>query len=492
MSALRGVLDDLPGARVLVVGDALLDEYLQGEGAGLAREAPVPVVALTGSTAAPGGAGNAAAGVAALGARVALLAVVGDDAEGTCLLAALQVAGVEVDDVLRDPGRQTVAKRRVVAGGQTLVRLDQGRREPPGPAAAARLLERLPALFAAADVVLVSDYGYGLLTDEVVGALGRLQRASPRLLVVDAHDVARYRALAPTAVTPSYAEVAPLLDRAPDGDDGGRAARVLAQRERLHEVTGAAVVAVTLDRDGAVVCERGRAPHRTWARPAPHSRACGAGDSFAGALALALAAGADVPAAAEVAQAAAAVVTAREGTSCCSLGDLREHLDGPSTRVEPLARVVERVAHHRRQGRRVVFTNGCFDVLHRGHTDLLGHAKALGEVLVVGLNSDAGVRDLLGPGHPLTPLEDRARVLAALSAVDHLVAFDTPTAGDLVTALRPDVFVKGGDYTEEVVPEAGCVRACGGVVRILPYLQDRSPATGARAVPAAGALRAPL
>jgi D-beta-D-heptose 7-phosphate kinase/D-beta-D-heptose 1-phosphate adenosyltransferase len=244
--------------------------------------------------------------------------------------------------------------------------------------------------------------------------------------------------------------------------------------EQLHKATRAQVVAVTLDADGAVVCERGRPPYRTWTRPVPHSRACGAGDSYTSALALALAAGAGVPVAAEVAQAAAEVVTGRDGTSTCSLDDLREHLAETTTRLEAPDELAERVAFHRRQGRRIVFTNGCFDLLHRGHIDLLNRAKALGDVLVVGLNGDDSIAELHGPGRPIHRLEDRARVLAALSSVDHLVAFEETTATDLVALLRPDVYVKGGDYLHGMVPEAPHVEAYGGVVQILPYVEDRT------------------
>jgi D-beta-D-heptose 7-phosphate kinase/D-beta-D-heptose 1-phosphate adenosyltransferase len=242
----------------------------------------------------------------------------------------------------------------------------------------------------------------------------------------------------------------------------------------VHEATGADIVAVTLDRDGTVVCERDRPPYRTWTRPAPHSRACGAGDSYTAGFSLALAAGASTTEAAEIAQAAAAVVTGREGTATCSADDLREHLSATTTSLMTADKLAERVAFHRRQGRRIVFTNGCFDLLHRGHVDLLNRAKALGDVLVVGLNTDAGVRSLKGPDRPVTTLEDRARVLAALSCVDHLVAFDEPTAEHLVDLLRPDVYVKGGGRVHEPVPEAPVVEAYGGQVRILPHAEDRS------------------
>ncbi|MFL6136986.1 MAG: D-glycero-beta-D-manno-heptose 1-phosphate adenylyltransferase [Frankiaceae bacterium] len=472
MTALRPVLDALPGADVLVVGDALLDEFLDGEGTGLCREAPVPVVTVDGRRSVPGGAGNVAANVAALGGRVSFLSVVGDDRAGRTLGTALRDAGVDVGDVLVEPGRATVAKRRVLAHGQLLVRFDEGRPVPLRPATERRVLDLLAERFGAADVVIVSDYGYGLLTDEVVRTLGAWQRAAPRLLVVDARQVARYRDLAATAVTPNYDEIRQLLAGAPPAGPE-RAAAVSAQADRLHDATGARIVAVTLDRDGSVVCERGRPPYRTWARPVPHSRACGAGDSFTSALALALRAAGDATVAAELAQAAAAVVTARDGTSVCSLDDLRAHLAETTTRLEPLDRLVEQVVHHRRQGRRIVFTNGCFDVLHRGHVDLLNRAKALGDVLVVGLNSDESMRRRGGPGRPINSLDDRASVLAALSAIDHLVAFDETTATELVTRLRPDVYVKGGDYTADMLPEAPQVEAHGGTVHILPYVEDR-------------------
>jgi D-beta-D-heptose 7-phosphate kinase/D-beta-D-heptose 1-phosphate adenosyltransferase len=483
MSPLNAVIDAFAGLRVLAVGDALLDEYLVGGDTRIAREAPVPQVGVDRREAVPGGAGNLAANLAALGADVRFLSVVGDDPDGAVLTGALRDAGVGTRDVLVEPGRVTIAKRRLVAGDQLLARFDEGRPAPLAEATRARVAERLPALFGAAQVVVVSDYAYGLLDDRLVAALADLQRGDPRVLVVDARTVARFRAVRPTAVKPNYDEVCRILDAEPgargdraagDRAAGDRAAAVAAAGERLHAATGAQVVAVTLDRDGSVVCARGRPPYRTWARPVPHRRACGAGDSFTAALALALGAGGGTAAAAELAQAAATVVTGRDGTSVCSARDLRAHLASTSTQLVTLDDLAEQVAFHRRQGRRVVFTNGCFDLLHHGHVDLLNRAKALGDVLVVGVNSDAGIRQVHGPDRPLNPLAERARVLAALSAVDHLVAFDEATAVELVTRLRPDVYVKGGDYLRSMLPEVPHVEAYGGTVRILPYLEDRS------------------
>jgi D-beta-D-heptose 7-phosphate kinase/D-beta-D-heptose 1-phosphate adenosyltransferase len=472
---LAAVLDAARGLTVVVVGDLLLDEYLHGGTARVAREAPVPAVTVSRIEAVPGGAGNLAANLAALGARVKIVGVVGDDEAGRTLRHALRDSGVDDSCVQTEPGRRTIVKRRLVAEGQLIARFDEGERTPPAPDVLAELGRHARRLARHADAVVVSDYGYGAVGEPVVRALAAARRRTRRVLTVDAHDPAAFAALRPTAVTPSFDEIASLLPgRLRDADGPARADAVREACDVLHQVTGAEIVAVTLDRDGTVVCEQDRPPYRTWTRPAPHSRACGAGDSYTAGLTLALAAGAATTEAAELAQAAAAVVTRREGTATCSADDLREHLSATSTPIMTAEALAERVAFHKRQGRRVVFTNGCFDLLHRGHVDLLNRAKALGDVLVVGLNTDAGVRALKGQGRPLTTLEDRAQVLAALSCVDHLVAFDEPTAGGLVELLRPDVYVKGGDVLHEPVPEAPLVEAYGGQVRILPHAQDRS------------------
>jgi D-beta-D-heptose 7-phosphate kinase/D-beta-D-heptose 1-phosphate adenosyltransferase len=467
------LLEAVAGLRVLVIGDALLADYLLGGSSRICREAPVPAVTVDRHALAPGGAANAAANVAALGGDVRFLSVVGDDAAGRALRRALGNAGVADADVLTEPGRVTVAKRRLVAGEQMLLRYDEGGPDPVA-GAADELQQRLEEAFAAVDAVLVSDYGYGVLAPPVVEALARLQQDSPLTLVVDARDPRRFADLGPTAVTPNYTELLGLLPDLAGAAAPDRARAVVENAGDLHAATGAQVVAVTLDRDGAVVCEQRRPPYRTWTKPAPHSRACGAGDSYAAALTLGLAAGADVPSVAELAQGAAAVVTARAGTSTCSAEDLRGYFADTTTPLQAPQALAELVAFHRRQGRRVVFTNGCFDILHRGHVDLLNRAKSLGDVLVVGLNSDASIRSLKGPDRPINRLVDRASVLAALSCVDHLVAFDGRTAAELVAVLKPEVYVKGGDYTPDMLPEAPHVEAYGGVVRILPYLQERS------------------
>ncbi len=474
MTALLDALAAMPGRRVLVLGEAMLDSYLLGRADRLSREAPVPVVALENRVDAAGGAANAAVNLAALGAKARLVSVTGSDDEGQRVRTALASSGVDAGDVLRVAGRRTLTKQRVVAGDQVLVRFDSGSTEPPSADVEDDLIARIEAIVPEVDAVLVSDYAYGVVAPRVAAALAAAARRRDALIVVDARDPARHARLAPAASKPNYAEAVRLLgEQELDGPDA-RARQVVAGAETLHRRTGAGIVAVTLDREGAVILEQGRQPYRTYARPTADRRACGAGDTYSAALTLALAAGAPTTTAAELAAAAAAVVVRRDGTAVCSMDDLSASVGNTGKRLASLDAVRQRVDVLREQGRRIVFTNGCFDLLHRGHVTYLSKAKALGDELIVGVNSDASVRRLKGPERPINGLEDRLGVLEALSCVDHVVPFDTPTPEPLISTIRPDVFVKGGDYRLETLPEAGLVERLGGSVRILSYVEDYS------------------
>ncbi|GBF08022.1 bifunctional protein HldE [Deinococcus aerius] len=466
-------LDEFRGLRVAVIGEAMLDSYLYGSADRLCREAPVPIVSLHGRHDVPGGGANAAMNVRALGASVEFLSVVGLDAEGDRLLRGLEEAGVDTSGVVRSPTRETLVKRRVMAASQLLLRLDQGTESDLAGPDEDALLDRLRAAFRRADAVIVSDYGYGILTPRVIAALAGEQARSPRVLVLDAKRPERYREVGVTAVKPNYGEALAMLRETPRHTREDRLAQVAAWEDAVLERTGARIVAVTLDVEGALVFERGQPPYRTFTRPNSGANATGAGDTFVSALALALAAGADTPAAADLASAAATIAVGRDGTTTCTAAELRDFLTA-ERKVLDRDGLVTRIAALREGGRRVVFTNGCFDLLHRGHITYLNQAKALGDVLVVGLNSDDSVRRLKGPSRPINPTEDRAQVLAALSCVDLIVPFAEDTPIRLIEALRPDVYVKGGDYTRETLPEAPLVEALGGEVRLLPYLEDRS------------------
>ncbi|HWO93284.1 MAG TPA: PfkB family carbohydrate kinase, partial [Dehalococcoidia bacterium] len=424
--ALLPIIDSFAHLRVLVIGDAMLDIYLRGSTERLCREAPVPIVALGDRSEVPGGAANVAANVRSLSAEVRLLATIGDDGEGIALAHALTAAGVSNDDLLRVPGRRTLTKTRIVSGGQMVLRVDQGDTGALPPEAQNELVGRLLEAVAWADAVILSDYGYGVACGPVLEALKDVRRRSDLVLSADGKDPTRYRALAPTAVKPNYAEAMALLDRSAEA--GNRAERILRQQNRILEQTGAQVVAVTLDREGAVLLERGGTAYRTYAHPVADSRAAGAGDTFVAALTLALAAGAQPTSAGEIASAAANIVVTKDGTAVIDERELRESLLGGNKLLAGRGELARRAQLLRAQGKRLVFTNGCFDIIHRGHVSYLSAAKALGDVLVVGVNSDESVARLKGPGRPINCLEDRLQILAALSCVDYIVPFgeDSP------------------------------------------------------------------
>jgi rfaE bifunctional protein, domain II len=448
---------------VVVIGDVMLDSWLQGPATRMAQEAPVPVVSVERCDDAPGGAANTALNLAALGATVHMLGVVGDDPPGRLLTRILRDHGITG---LLTGGRRTAVKRRLMAGAQLVARYDEEDRTPIGPDLARRLLARFRRLAPRADVVVACDYGAGVCTDEIRRAL----RDVP-LLVVDAHDVRPWAACRPYAILPNYAEVTRLL-----GDGDGRADRVAyltAVSRRILDAARARIVVTTLDGEGTLLHRRGHPPYRTHAVPAPDHMSTGAGDTFTAAFALGLAAGASPEQSADIAQAAARVVVRRPGTAACTRHELVQEL-GTSGLAVPPDILVKKVEEHREQGDRIVFTNGCFDVLHRGHVACLEEARALGDVLIVAVNGDASVTRLKGPGRPINACEDRVAVLAALDCVDYVVVFDEDDPRELLRLVRPDVYVKGGDYHPDLLPEAALVRELGGQVRVLDYVPNRS------------------
>ena len=487
LSEVRGPAAWLPAAiadrapRVTVVGDAMLDGWWSGTIERFCREAPAPVVDITRRDYAAGGAANTAMNLAALGARVRMCGLIGDDDAGTRLRALLDSAGVDTTDLLQDPRVSTTTKYRILGGDQVMLRLDDTQDRVP-VAAVEALAARIPHAVAGADAVMVCDYGSGALGGPVREVLGRAGMIAPAtLVVVDAHDTAAWCSLNPDIVTPNAQEAEQVLALRLDPLTD-RSAVVGQHRERLLAATNAAAVVVTLDRDGTVLLARDGEVHRTWARPATEKQASGAGDTFVASLTAARAVGLPLTTSLDLAQAAADVVVHRPGTSVCTTADLTSHLQQVADTALSTPELLREIAAHRAAGRRIVLTNGCFDVLHRGHTRYLNQAKQLGDILVVALNDDAGVRRLKGPDRPINPIADRAGVIASLSCVDYVTVFDTDTLVPLIEQLRPDVYAKGGDYTAQMLEETPAVEACGGRVSILDYVPERSTAAVVRRI----------
>ncbi|WP_428833168.1 PfkB family carbohydrate kinase [Micromonospora coerulea] len=445
----------------MVVGDALLDRDVAGAVSRVCPDAPVPVLDERSATDRPGGAGLAALLAAAQDSEVALVTALADDAGGGRLAELLAAAGVEVYP-LHLPGA-TAEKIRLRAGGQTLLRLDRGGDpQPPGEPSAATL-----AVLARARAILVSDYGRGLVRQPTLRAA--LAEASAPV-VWDPHPRGPAAVAGARLTTPNLAELRQLT-----GDAGGGSALSTATRagHELRRRWRVGAVAVTLGADGAVLCHSGSTP-LVVPPPATVDRVedtCGAGDRFAATAALALGGGALVSeAVGEAIAAASAYVAAGGAAGLHRQEDRRPVLAAARTAEELVARV-------RADGGTVVATGGCFDILHAGHVATLQAARRLGDCLVVCLNSDHSVRGLKGPERPVNPEADRARLLAALDCVDAVAVFDEPTPHQVLARLRPDVWVKGGDYAGENgpdLPETELVQRWGGRVVTVPYLAGRS------------------
>jgi rfaE bifunctional protein kinase chain/domain/rfaE bifunctional protein nucleotidyltransferase chain/domain len=469
----RELLDRFPRVRLLVIGDAVLDAWMYAGCGRLAREAPVPVHEVDHVDWAPGSAANCAANAAALGAQVELAAIVGADESGERLRRILRDSGVDDSAIVVDSARSTTTKSRLVVDGQVMSRFDTEAHAGWSASALARLGDRTIERLEHVDAVLVADYGNGALTE---GFIRRFCRERNRLrgpLVVDGHDFHRWDDCRVTAMTPSASEVnAPSAART----KAERVEHLTARSEELLREWHCDMLLTTVDSDGTLLHRWGRPPYRTRAVAHATQQTCGAGDTVSAAFALALAAGAEPEAAADLAQQAAGVVVDEPGTSCCTAAALLDRSRGldDGLGVTSTSELREQVAAHRAAGRRIVFTNGCFDILHAGHVEYLRQARALGDVLVVALNSDASIRRLKGEDRPIVPEAERAGLLAALRSVDHVVLFDTESPRDLIELVRPDVYVKGGDYNVDMLPEAPLVERLGGEVVLVDYIGGRS------------------
>ena len=473
--------------RVLVIGDAMLDTYLEGTAARLCSEGPVPIVRKTAEQRAPGGAANTAANLHALDADVVFLAIVGRDSAATLLRSALHDRGVDDRWLVEDAYASTLHKMRILADGQYVVRFDDEETHSYTQQTQQQLLTHLNREFPRCDLVIVSDYTYGVVSDPLIERLRTLQAEQPKLLLIDSKDLYRLREVRATVVSPNELEARLLV-----GFKQANNASSLTMQERLAEIARMGEkllamihtehVAITLGGNGVFLMDRSGETQHLPTHRVFSANDIGAGDSFTSALALALAAGANMEEAARIGIDAASIVISKRGTSVVqyqellqrvSLRDSALRADGhfPATEIETmfaLAQLRVQLEEARDAGKTIVFTNGVFDILHAGHVQFLRSAKALGDVLVVGVNSDTSTRRLKGEHRPINGERDRMALVAALDAVDHVIRFDEDTPTELIRALRPHIHVKGGDYADETLPEAEAVRDVGGRIVILP------------------------
>ena len=449
------------GARVLVVGDVMLDRYLMGQAIRISPEAPVPVVRIEEEDVRPGGAANVAANVAALGGRSHLLSVTGDDAAQRDLLATVAKYGVVIDFVA-DPTTRTTEKTRIVSGSQQITRVD--REANISDEARAKLKRRFMEIAGDFDIIVLSDYAKGVLHDaseflEYARILGKPTLVDPKRTELEAYRGAH-------VLKPNQKEFEALFGQAETTADIAARARCAMGRYGINNlvVTRGPLGMILLPQDGPEV----EVP--TFAQEV--FDVSGAGDSVISMLAVALGSKNDLLSAVKLANVAAGVAVSRVGTYVVTAADMMHHAAGAAGHLSKVVTLKTLPAHLRRErlaGKKVVFTNGCFDILHPGHVRLLSDARKHGDLLVVGLNSDASVRGLKGDKRPVNTFADRAEVLAALDCVDFVVEFDAPTPIDLIKAVMPDVLIKGGDYEISSIVGSEFVTGHGGKVYALPF-----------------------
>ncbi|CAK0769002.1 D-beta-D-heptose 7-phosphate kinase / D-beta-D-heptose 1-phosphate adenylyltransferase [Gammaproteobacteria bacterium] len=473
-AAQRNFSDRSRDRSLLVVGDLMLDRYLWGEVGRISPEAPVPVVRLLRQSENPGGAANVALNLRGLGLPVTLAGLIGTDAEGIRMAALLAAAGIDNSGIVSFPDRPTSCKTRVIGEHQQMLRIDVEDISPLTTDITAALSERFQSLLAQGPAaVILSDYGKGVLTPDLCQAIITTGRAAGIPILVDpkGRDYTRYYGA--TLLSPNRAELA-LATGIPSRDLDA----LLAAGEQLRATLDLRYLLVTLGDQGMTLLD-GAAPIHIPAVAQEVYDVSGAGDTVIATTAAGLVAGLPIRDALRLANLAAGLVIGKVGTTPITAAELAtaltsDHARAQSEKIFTLPALLAQITHWRARGERIVFTNGCFDLLHAGHVTYLERARRTGHRLVVGLNTDHSVRTIKGEGRPVIHEDDRARVLAALAVVDAVILFDEETPLTLIRAVRPDVLAKGADYREDQVVGGTEVKSHGGRVYLVPLEEGRS------------------
>jgi D-beta-D-heptose 7-phosphate kinase/D-beta-D-heptose 1-phosphate adenosyltransferase len=454
------MLERAAGNSVLAVGDLMLDRFVSGRVERISPEAPIPVLVVERETVMPGGVGNVVNNIRALGGEAHLVAVVGEDSEAD-FLAGLMKPDKDAGFV-RDPGRPTAVKTRFIAGGQQLLRADYELNRPISPKIEERILDEIEKKLHGARVLVLSDYGKGVLTDHVIRHAIAAAKHLDIPVIVDpkGSDYGRYRGA--SVVTPNSKELQEAAGFLGAGD-----AKVEEAARSVLGKAGILAMVATRGAEGLSVIRMDADAIHVRARAREVFDVSGAGDTVVATLALALATGADLSSAARLANLAASIVVGKVGTASVTADELRlaaDEMGRVGGKLRSRAALVDQVERWRRRHLTVGFTNGCFDLIHPGHLSLIRQARQACDRLVVGLNSDASVRRLKGPTRPVSNEGSRAEVLSAMADVDAVAIFDEPTPIGLIEAIKPDVLVKGADYTIEQIVGADFVQSYGGQV----------------------------
>lgn len=471
---LQSALERLGRPRVLIVGDVIMDRYVFGDVGRISPEAPIPVLAARQDELRLGGAGNVAANLQRMEAQVRVVGVVGDDARGRAMSTAFEDTGIDARLVV-DPGRPTIEKTRMMSGVQQMLRVDWEDARDVDGAVYDEVLATAREAILDSDAVVLSDYGKGTLPSGIISGViaAARERGVPVLVDPKGDDYQRYSGA--TLITPNKKEAEQAVGRKLAG-----AADVSGAACELIELASLDSIVITLGADG-IYFRTGQgdagSEHRAPAAARAVYDVTGAGDTVVAHLALYLADRWDLREAVEMANHAAGIVVGKLGTHSVTRDELSTRLADNlplQGKVLDEASLSTTIEAWRREGRRIVFTNGCFDVIHVGHVEYLRFARQRGDVLLVGVNSDESISRLKGPERPVNPLEDRLKVLAAMEMVDAVVSFGEDTPKELIERVTPDVLVKGEDWADKGVVGREWVESHGGSVVLAPLVPGRS------------------
>jgi D-beta-D-heptose 7-phosphate kinase/D-beta-D-heptose 1-phosphate adenosyltransferase len=469
-SELLPYVDRLKTARVLCIGDVMLDHYVYGQVERVSPEAPIPVLWIEREMKTLGGAGNVLRNLRALGAAASFISVVGNDEAGREIGRLVEAQDGAEAHVLVQPQRTTTVKTRYIAGNQQLLRADRESAIPLDPYIREDMLRLARELVADHSVVVISDYAKGVLTEGVALEIIRAAREAGAHVIVDPKggDHIRYRGA--DLIKPNRRELAHATGMPVETDD-----EIIAASRALIERCGFDAVLASLGAEGSLLIAANGAAHMQRAEVREVFDVSGAGDTVVATVAAALAVGVALTDAARLGNFAAGIVVGKIGTAVVYASELTAALNGrdrhDADKVVPRSHALDLVARWRRRGLKIGFTNGCFDLLHPGHVALLGQAKAGCDRLIVGLNSDASTARLKGPRRPIQSETERAAVLASLAAVDLIVMFEEDTPMELIRDIRPQLLVKGDDYRLDEVVGADFVKHAGGevlLVKVVP------------------------
>jgi D-beta-D-heptose 7-phosphate kinase/D-beta-D-heptose 1-phosphate adenosyltransferase len=474
MSDLASRLPAFIDCHVLCVGDLMLDRYVYGQVDRISPEAPIPVMHTQRETATLGGAGNVVRNLAALGATVDVVGVIGQDQSGIDVAKEFERLANVTAHLVSDASRPTTQKTRYVAQGQQLLRADHENARPVSAALEQQIVQRIFTAIGDSKVIVLSDYAKGALTPKIIAEVTRLSRDAGKIVIVDpkGRDFARYRGA--SFLTPNRKELSDALGSPITGvTEADEAARILIREMQIQNVL------VKLGGDGVCLVSKDKPAVHFHTKAREVFDVSGAGDTVAATLALALAAGFTGPEAAELANIAGSIVVGKVGTATVSRDEIERELSiGTGSmahhKIVSTSAIADIAERWRKQGLKVGFTNGCFDLLHAGHISILRQARAACDRLVVGLNSDASVKRLKGPTRPINDEEARGTVLSALTDVNNVVVFPEDTPFELIKIVRPDVLIKGADYTIDKVVGADIVQGWGGCVVLAELVEGQS------------------